>query len=59
MGGDIIVQADGTPTPNSNKLSEVLANHKPGDTIKLVVYRGGGKVKKTIEVKLGRQPSSP
>ncbi|HXK15496.1 MAG TPA: trypsin-like peptidase domain-containing protein [Gaiellaceae bacterium] len=57
LGGDIIVAADGTPTPNSNRLSDVLANHKPGDTIKLVVYRG--KVKKTIEVKLGRQPSSP
>jgi S1-C subfamily serine protease len=57
LGGDIIVEADGTPTPNANRLSEVLANHKPGDTIKLVVYRG--QVKKTIEVKLGRLPSSP
>jgi S1-C subfamily serine protease len=57
LGGDIIVEADGTPTPNANRLGEVLASHKPGDTIKLVVYRG--QVKKTIEVKLGRQPSSP
>ena len=57
LGGDIIVEADGIPTPKVNRLSEVIANHKPGDTIELVVYRG--EVKKTIEVKLGRQRSSP
>jgi S1-C subfamily serine protease len=57
LGGDIIVQADGVPTPSVNKLSDVLSQHKPGDTIKLVVYHDGSK--KTIEVKLGRQGSSP
>ena len=57
LGGDIIVQADGVRRRTSNKLSDVLANHKPGDTIELVVYRGN--TKQTIEVKLGRQPSSP
>jgi S1-C subfamily serine protease len=57
LGGDIIVQADGVPTPTENKLVDVIASHKPGDTIKLVVYRGN--VKQTIEVKLGRQRSSP
>ena len=40
-----------------NKLSDVIAQHKPGDTIKLVIYHDG--TKKTIEVKLGRQGSSP
>jgi S1-C subfamily serine protease len=53
LGGDIIVQADGVATPTVNKLSDVIASHKPGDTIKLVVYRGNSK--QTIEVKLGRQ----
>jgi S1-C subfamily serine protease len=57
LGGDIIVEADGVATTSANKLIDVIANHKPGDTIKLVVYRGG--TKQTIEVKLGRQPSSP
>jgi S1-C subfamily serine protease len=57
LGGDIIVQADGLPTPSGNKLSDVISQHKPGDTIKLVVYHDGSK--KTIEVKLGRQGSSP
>jgi S1-C subfamily serine protease len=57
LGGDIIVQADGVTTTSDNQLVDVIANHKPGDTIPLVVYRGNSK--KTIEVKLGRQRSSP
>ncbi len=57
LGGDIIVEADGVRTRTGNQLSDVIANHKPGDTIELVVYRGN--TKKTIEVKLGRQRSSP
>ena len=57
LGGDIIVTADGVPTPTVNKLSDVISQHKPGDTIKLVIYHDGSK--KTIEVKLGRQGSSP
>jgi S1-C subfamily serine protease len=57
LGGDIIVEADGVPTPTVNKLNDVIANHNPGDTIELVVYRGNSK--QTIEVKLGRQRSSP
>jgi S1-C subfamily serine protease len=55
LGGDIIVSADGTPTPTVNALSDVIASHKPGDTLKLDLYRG--TTKKTLEVKLGRQPS--
>jgi putative serine protease PepD len=59
LGGDIIVSADGVPTPTVNRLSDVIAQHKPGDTIKLVIYHYHGDSKKTIEVKLGRQGSSP
>jgi S1-C subfamily serine protease len=57
LGGDIIVQADGVATPTVNDLSDMIASHKPGDTIKLVVYRGN--TKHMMEVKLGRQRSSP
>jgi S1-C subfamily serine protease len=57
IGGDIIVEADGVATPSVDKLVEVIASHKPGDTIQLVVFRGNSK--QTIEVKLGRQRSSP
>jgi S1-C subfamily serine protease len=57
LGGDIIVEADGVPTPTLARLRDVIASHKPGDSIPLVVYRNGSK--QTLEVKLGRQPSSP
>jgi len=57
LGGDIIVGADGVAIRSESKLIDVIASHKPGDTIALVVYRGS--TKHTIEVKLGRQPSSP
>jgi S1-C subfamily serine protease len=57
LGGDIIVGAGGIPTQSMSKLIDVIQGHKPGDTIPLVIYRGNSK--KTIEVKLGRQPSSP
>jgi S1-C subfamily serine protease len=56
IGGDIIVEADGVSTLTVDKLRDVIASHKPGDTIRLVVYRGG--TTKFIDVKLGRQPSS-
>jgi S1-C subfamily serine protease len=57
LGGDIIVDAGGIPTGSMSKLIDVIQGHKPGDTIPLVIFRGNSK--KTIEVKLGRQPSSP
>jgi S1-C subfamily serine protease len=57
LGGDIIVEADGVSTPTVNKLSDIVASHKPGDRIQLVVWRGTTKL--TIEVTLGRQPPSP
>jgi len=57
LGGDIIVRADGVDTATESKLVDVINNHKPGDTIELVIYRGN--TKQTIEVKLGRQRSSP
>jgi S1-C subfamily serine protease len=57
LGGDIIVAAGGVSTGTVNALSDVIASHKPGDTIRLVIYHGN--TKKTIEVKLGRQRSSP
>ena len=57
LGGDIIVSADGTQTPTLDRLRDLIANHKPGDTIQLGIYRG--TTKETIKVKLGRQPSSP
>jgi S1-C subfamily serine protease len=57
LGGDLIVRADGIPVGSVARLRDVLANKKPGDHLKLVVYRGSKKL--TVDVKLGRQPASP
>ena len=56
IGGDIIVKADGARLSSLDQLRDQLTGKKPGDTLKLQIYRNGSK--KTIEVKLGRQPSS-
>lgn len=47
---DIIVSIDGSDEANGKILSEVLAKKDPGDTMKLVVLRGGEKTK--VKVKL-------
>jgi S1-C subfamily serine protease len=57
LGGDLIVKADGVTIGSLARLRDVIAQKKPGDTLKLEVYRGTKKM--TIDVELGRLPSSP
>ena len=57
LGGDVIVKADGLRVASLDRLRDVIAAKKPGETIKLEIYRGDST--KTVEVKLGRQPPSP
>jgi S1-C subfamily serine protease len=54
LGGDIIVSAGGTPVASLDRLRDIVAARKPGETLRLVVYRGGKKT--NVDVKLGRQP---
>jgi S1-C subfamily serine protease len=56
LGGDIIVEAGGTPVGSLDKLRDIVAGKKPGDTLDLTIYRGDKKT--TIQVKLGRQPTT-
>jgi len=56
LGGDIVVAADGAPVSTLDRLRDLVAAHKPGDSIAVVVYRNGKKT--TLHVKLGRQPGS-
>jgi S1-C subfamily serine protease len=49
--GDIIVSVAGHRTDSVTALQEVLATRKPGDTVAVVVSRGGRQ--STIEVTLG------
>jgi S1-C subfamily serine protease len=56
LGGDIIVEADGHPVSSVERLRDLIARKQPGDKVALEIYRG--RVKRTVNVKLGRQPSS-
>ncbi|MBO0781768.1 MAG: trypsin-like peptidase domain-containing protein, partial [Ktedonobacteraceae bacterium] len=49
--GDIIVQIDNTPIDGASTLSDVLIQKKPGDVVKVQVYRGSQQM--TVNVKLG------
>jgi S1-C subfamily serine protease len=57
LGGDVIVAADGVPVRTLARLRDLVNTKKPGDTMILEIYRGDEQT--TVEVKLGRQPSSP
>lgn len=57
LGGDLIVKADGVTVGSLARLRDVLSLKKPGDHMKLEIYRGARKL--VVDVKLGRQPVSP
>jgi len=48
---DVIVEFDGEYVPSHTILPRIVASHKPGSKVKVVVYRGG--TKKTLTVTLG------
>ncbi len=54
-GGDVVIAVDGKPVFQNNDLSELVALHKPGDTVKLDILRGGQHA--TADVTLGSRPS--
>jgi S1-C subfamily serine protease len=54
LGGDVITKADGVALLSVEQLRDLVAAKKPGDVIKLQVYRN--KKKLEVSVKLGREP---
>ena len=54
-GGDVITAFNGTKVTTSQQLRALIDAHKPGDTVKLTVLRGGKT--RTVEVKLGVRSS--
>ncbi|HET6642957.1 MAG TPA: trypsin-like peptidase domain-containing protein [Gaiellaceae bacterium] len=54
LGGDTIVALDGKSLTSSTQLADAVAQHKPGDKLKLEVVRGGAK--RTVQVRLGNAP---
>jgi S1-C subfamily serine protease len=57
LGGDIVVSVDGKQISSVEQLRDAIADHKPGDKVSLVIYRGANK--SGVTVTLGRQPTSP
>jgi S1-C subfamily serine protease len=43
--------------PHSNSCATCSPDHKPGETVKIELYRGSKAT--TVTVKLGRQPTQP
>lgn len=53
IGGDLIVKIDGKPVNGADEVGTIVGTHKPGDKLKVEVWRG--KDKKTLTVTLGRR----
>jgi S1-C subfamily serine protease len=51
VGGDLIVAIDGQDVQDQQGLSQVMNNHRAGDTVRLTIYRG--KKKMDVSVVLG------
>jgi S1-C subfamily serine protease len=56
LGGDLLASIDGAPLYSVDQLRDVIGSKKPGDDVKLRVYRGDQQ--RTVTVTLGRQPST-
>jgi S1-C subfamily serine protease len=51
LGGDLIVAIDGEDIQDQQDLSQIMNNHRAGDTVKVTIYRG--KKKMDVNVVLG------
>jgi len=49
--GDIIFSVDGKEVNAANELQTIIGSHRPGDEVKLVVYRDGSTMDKTVKLK--------
>ena len=54
-GGDVVIAVDGKPVFQNNDLSELIAVHKPGDTVTLDIIRDGHPA--SVDVTLGSRPA--
>jgi serine protease Do len=50
-GGDIILTIDGKPLKTPNELQAYIATKRPGDKVKLVLWRDEKKIEKSVELR--------
>src|SRR5262249_16392977 len=55
LGGDVITKADGMSVATTERLREIVSQHKPGDSLSVEFYRHGDQRPLQAEIKLGRQ----
>lgn len=55
IGGDVIVNLDGTPIRDSQELSQYVLKKRPGDVVRVTLYRGQQRM--TLDVTLDERPS--
>ena len=54
LGGDIVVEVDGTDVTSADQLRDAVAARKPGDELRLAVVRGRDGRRQELEVTLER-----
>ncbi len=54
--GDVITAVDDVPIDANHRLTDVLTQYRPGDSVTITYLRGGGT--RTASVKLGSAPGS-
>jgi S1-C subfamily serine protease len=59
LGGDVITKADGMSVATTERLREIVSQHKPGDSLSVQFYRGRSSEPLKAQIKLGRQSPLP
>jgi S1-C subfamily serine protease len=54
--GDVIVAINGEEMQSEDDVAQTVAEHRPGDTVRIEYYRGDEK--RTASVELGKRPAS-
>jgi S1-C subfamily serine protease len=55
LGGDLIVAIDGQKVENEEDLSQMMNDHRAGDTVKITIYRNKRKMDVTVALGESRQ----
>jgi S1-C subfamily serine protease len=55
LGGDLIIAIDGKRVENEEDLSQMMNDHRAGDTVKITVYRNKKKLEVTVSLGESRQ----
>jgi S1-C subfamily serine protease len=55
LGGDLIVAVDGEKVEDEQDLSQIMNNHRAGDTMKITIYRNKKKLDVTVPLGEARE----